>query len=71
MGKAAGATLTIPTTDLQGLTVVKPSCLEPPPHHGGTNRHLIQAKAYQQFPEWPLFLKEIFHCKLIWFPQQP
>lgn len=49
----------------------RPGCPEPFQHNGGTNRHLIQAKPYQQFPEWPLFLKEIFHFELIWFPQQP
>lgn len=71
MGKAAGATLTIPTTYSQGLTVVQAQLSRAIQHNGGTNRHLIQAKPDQQFPEWPLFLKEIFRFELIWFPQQP
>lgn len=38
---------------------------------GGPNRHLTNARTFQHFPHWRLFLKETVHFQLICFSQQP
>lgn len=53
MGKAAGATPTVPTTPKDWERRL--SCPEPLQHKAGPNRHLIQAKPYQQFQSGPSF----------------
>lgn len=37
----------------------------------GPNRHLIDARTFQQFKHWCLFLEKTVHFQLTWFSQQP